>query len=71
MTKKSQGPMRVPCGIPVGTGVKSETQSELSLTRWELPRKERWILLLDCKGWRSASRDLQGKWLSYSLRVLP
>ena len=32
-TKKSHGPIRVPCGIPAGTGLKSEKQSELSLTR--------------------------------------
>ena len=37
MTKKSHGPMWVPCGIPAGAGVNSEKQSELSLTRWDLP----------------------------------
>ena len=36
ITKKSHGPIRVPCGIPAGTSVKSEKQSELSLTRWYL-----------------------------------
>ena len=33
ITKKSHGPIRVPCGIPVGTGLKSEKQSKLSLAR--------------------------------------
>ena len=33
ITKKSHGPIRVPCGIPAGTGLESEKQSELSLTR--------------------------------------
>ena len=40
MTKKSHGPMRVPCGIPAGIGVNSEKQSELSLTRWDLSRRK-------------------------------
>ena len=34
MTKKSHhGPIRVPCGIPAGTGLKSEKQSDFSFTR--------------------------------------
>ena len=40
ITEKSHGPIRVPCGIPAGTGLKSEKQSELSLTRWYLSRKK-------------------------------
>ena len=40
ITKKSHGPIRVPCGIPVGTGLKSEKQSKLSLTRRYLSRKK-------------------------------
>ena len=40
ITKKSHGPIRVPCGIPAGTGLESEKQSELSLTRWYLSRKK-------------------------------
>ena len=40
MTKKSHGPIQVPCGIPAGTGVNSEKQSEQSLTRWDLSRKK-------------------------------
>ena len=33
ITKKSHGPIRIRCGIPAGTGLESEKQSELSLTR--------------------------------------
>ena len=44
MTKKNLRPMRVPCGIPVGTGVNSEKQSdsksEPSLTSWDLSRRK-------------------------------
>ena len=39
-TKKSHGPIRVPCGIPVGTGLKSEKQSDFSFTRRYLLRKK-------------------------------
>ena len=31
ITKKSHGPIRVPCGIPAGTGLKSEKQSDFEL----------------------------------------
>lgn len=40
MTKKSHGPIQVPCGNPAGTGVNSEKQSERSLTGWGLSRRK-------------------------------
>ena len=55
--KKSHGPIRVPCGIPAGTGIKFEKQSELSLTRCNLFRKKSatqlTILLPDYRVWQS------------------
>ena len=33
ITKKSHGPTLVPCGIPAGTGLKSEKQSDFSFIR--------------------------------------
>lgn len=58
MTRKSHGPTQVPCGIPAGTGMNSET------TSWQ-----QWALLLDYKAWRSVNCGPQDRKLSYSQGV--
>lgn len=62
ITKKSHGPIRVPCGIPAGTGLKSVKQSEFSLTSWYLFRKKSATQLTTVgftpRAWRSVNCDL-------------
>ena len=45
ITKKSHGPIRVPCGIPAGTGLESEKQSELTgltkANKFEVKKKQK------------------------------
>ena len=59
ITKKSHELIRVPRGIPAGTGLKSEKQSiwhvDICLVESSPPSWQQWVLLLYYRVWRSAS----------------